>query len=112
MFLPILASIGFTFAIMAFIGGFRMVRRLEHKEEAVMHRFNGYTTIIFYVIVAVVAFTRHFDLIYLLPWFFGFLLHVFKVVLVKKGLAVRYGGYMGGALISTWLVVIFTHLPS
>ncbi len=111
MLLTILSSIGFMFAVMTFTGGFRMIRRLEHREEAAMHRFNGYITIIIYPILAIAAIVSHGEFIYILPWLFGFMLHLLKLLLVKKGLAVRYGGYMGSTIITTWLIIIFMHLP-
>jgi hypothetical protein len=109
--IPILASIGFVMVVMTFIGGFRMVRRAEHMSESIMHRVNGYTTITIYVLIALASIGINFNMRILPIWIFGFILHYFKLVLVKKRLAVRYGGYMGGLLLITWLVLIFTHLP-
>ncbi|VAW35636.1 hypothetical protein MNBD_DELTA02-1136 [hydrothermal vent metagenome] len=109
--IPILASIGFVMVVMTFIGGFRMVRRAEHMSESIMHRVNGYTTISIYVLIALISIGLDFDIRILPVWIFGFILHYFKLVLVKKKLAVRYGGYMGGLLLITWFVLIYSHLP-
>lgn len=89
-----------------------MVRRADHIEESIMHRVNGYVTIGIYVILALACIITNFKPLYLPLWVFGFLLHYLKLVLVKKRLAVKYGGYMGGILLLTWLALIFTHLPS
>ena len=107
----ILSSIGFVCSIMTFIGGFRMVRRSDHPGEAQMHRLNGYITITVYVALAVLAISLHLKVLLILVWLAGLCVHLLKLLLVKKGLAVRYGGYMGAVLLMTWLVVIFTHLP-
>ncbi len=110
--IAILASIGFVVALMTFIGGFRMVRRAEHMSESIMHRVNGYTTITIYVVIALISIGFYFDMRILPIWILGFVLHYFKLVLVKKKLAVRYGGYMGALLLITWFVLIYTHLPT
>lgn len=107
----ILSSVGFVCSIITFIGGFRMVRKSDHIGEPKMHRMNGYITITVYVVLAVLAISLHLEVLFILAWLFGFCIHLFKVFLVWKGLAVRYGGYMGGILLIVWLVVIFTHLP-
>ncbi|MCK4846475.1 MAG: hypothetical protein KAS88_02300 [Deltaproteobacteria bacterium] len=109
--ITILASIGFICSIITFIGGFRMVRKTDHHGEPQMHKMNGYITVIVYVMLATLAVSLHFKVLLILAWFIGFCVHLFKLFLVKKGLAVRYGGYMGGMLLIVWLVVIFTHLP-
>ena len=109
--ITILSSIGFVCAIITFIAGFRMVRKSDHPGEAKMHRMNGYMTITVYVVLAVLAISLHFNILLILAWLAGFCVHLFKVFLVRKGLAVRYGGYMGGILLMLWLVAIFTHLP-
>lgn len=109
--ITILSSIGFIAAIVTFIGGFRMVRKSEHPGEPQMHRMNGYITISAYVMLAVLAISLHLNVWLILAWIFGLGVHLFKLFLVRKRLAVRYGGYMGGVLLITWLVVIFTHLP-
>ncbi|HHD10967.1 MAG TPA: hypothetical protein ENK42_00870 [Deltaproteobacteria bacterium] len=112
MWIVFLASLGFIFAVASFIGGFRMVRRTDHVEEAVMHRINGYITVGIYVALAVIFLKDRFSLFYLSLWTLGLMVHLFKLFIARKGLGVRYGGYVGAMLIITWLVVIFSHLPS
>ena len=108
----IVASIGFVFAVMTFIAGFRMVRKTDHAEEILLHRVNGYLTVIMYLLLAGMSILKNYSLFYVIAWCLGLSIHLLKILLARKGLAVRYGGYMGGMLIATWLVVIFTHLPS
>lgn len=107
-----LASIGFVLAVMTFIAGFRMIRRFDQAEEILLHRVNGYLTVTMYVILAVMSIWMHMDLLFLFLWGVGFLIHLLKILLARKGLAVRYGGYLGGMLLITWIIVIFTNLPS
>lgn len=112
MWIVFLASLGFIFAVASFIGGFRMVRRTDHVEEAVMHRINGYITITLYLVLAVLFLKDRHSLFYVSLWTLGLMVHLFKLFIARRGLGVRYGGYLGAMLIITWLVVIFGHLPS
>ena len=109
--LTIIASIGFIFSVMAFIAGFRMVKSRSGRAERVMHRINGILTIAFYVIIAIFSISKGTSAFFIFGWAVGMLVHIFKVYVVKKGLAARYGGYVGAMLLIVWLVVIFTHLP-
>ncbi|MFQ5328762.1 MAG: hypothetical protein ACE5D4_02090 [Thermodesulfobacteriota bacterium] len=111
--IPFLASLGFLFAVITFIAGFRMVRRPEQQVEMLMHRVDGFITFILYILLAIVSLIAYGAAVtYILLWLFGFALHLFKLYLVRKRLAIRYGGYMGAILITTWLIIIFSHLPS
>ncbi|MCP3676461.1 MAG: hypothetical protein GY721_02400 [Deltaproteobacteria bacterium] len=111
--IPFLASLGFLLAVITFIAGFRMVRRPEQQVELLMHRVDGIITIVLYILLAVVSLAAYgMHMTSLLLWAFGFGLHMFKLYLVRKRLAIRYGGYMGAILITTWLIIIFSHLPS
>ena len=111
--IPLIASLGFLFAVITFIAGFRMVRRPEQQVELLMHRVDGFITIAFYIALAFISLAAYgMPLASLFLWIFGFSLHLFKPYLVRKRLAIRYGGYMGAILITTWLIIIFSHLPS
>ncbi len=112
MWIVFLASLGFIFAVASFIGGFRMVRKTDHEEEAVMHKMNGYITVGIYVVLAVLFLKDKHSLFYVSLWALGLVVHLFKLFMARRGLGVRYGGYIGAMLIITWLVVIFSHLPS
>ncbi len=108
----VIASIGFVIAVMSFIGGFRMIRRTDHAAETIMHRVNGFLAIGLYVLIAAISLYEKATLIIAALYLLGLMVHLVKIPLVRKGLAVRYGGYMGAMLLITWLAVIFTHLPS
>ncbi|MBI5599554.1 MAG: hypothetical protein HY890_07425 [Deltaproteobacteria bacterium] len=110
--IALLASIGFMFAVVTFLAGFRMVRRADHQAEVLMHRVNGYCTITLYLVLASVSVAKNFGALYLAAWIIGFILHMMKVALARTKYVMRYGSYMGAALLITWLIVIFTHLPS
>ena len=107
----ILASIGFVLAITSFIAGFRMIKKTGHIAEHRMHKINGYLTLICYLLVALLSIISGTTFLFILAWILGLVIHLIKLLLVKKGLAVRYGGYLGGLLLITWITVIFTHLP-
>ncbi len=107
----VIASIGFLIAVASFIGGFRMIRMTDHEAESLMHRANGFITIGFYLLLAVMYLVGEFSLLALFLWILGFLIHLAKIPLVRYGYAVRYGGYFGALLLITWLTIIFTHLP-
>ncbi len=109
--ITIVASIGFILSLMAFIAGFRMVKRRGGRAERTVHRINGYLTIMLYVIVAALSIAKGTSGFFIFGWAVGLLVHTFKYYIVKKGLAARYGGYVGAMLLIVWLVVIFTHLP-
>ena len=109
--ISIIASIGFMLSVMSFIAGFRMVKRRGGRAERTVHRINGYLTIILYIIVAVMSIAKGTSGFFIFAWAVGMLAHTFKYYIVKKGLAARYGGYVGAMLLVVWLVVIFTHLP-
>jgi hypothetical protein len=109
--LTIIASIGFMLSVMTFIAGFRMVKSRGSRAERTVHRINGFLTITLYVIVAILSISKGTSAFYLFGWAVGMLVHIFKLFIVKKGLAARYGGYVGAMLLIVWLVVIFTHLP-
>jgi len=109
--ISIVASIGFMLSVMSFIAGFRMVKRRGGMAERMVHRVNGYLTVILYVFVAVLSIASGTSAFYIFAWVVGMLVHIFKYYIIKKGLAARYGGYVGAMLLIVWLVVIFTHLP-
>ena len=98
-------------SVITFIAGFRMVKRRSGRAEKSLHRVNGWLTISLYIIVAVLSIAKGTSAFYLIAWAVGMMVHLFKLYIIKKGLAARYGGYLGAMLIITWLVVIFTHLP-
>ena len=109
--LTIIASVGFILSVMAFMAGFRMVKSRGGRAERMMHRINGALTIAFYVIVALFSISKGTSALYIFGWAVGMLIHIFKLYVVRKGYAARYGGYVGAMLLIVWLVVIFTHLP-
>ncbi len=111
--ITLFASIGFVLAVSSFLSGFfRASKPQAQQREKTMHRVNGYLTIGSYLVVAFFSIAKGTTPLYLLAWALGLFIHLSKVLLVRKGLAVRYGGYFGALLLITWVVVIFTHLPN
>jgi hypothetical protein len=111
MIATIIASIGFTFAVTSFIAGFRMIRIADKRAEVMLHKVNGYITITTYIVIAIISLTMSASYLYFLLWLFGFSIHLFKVFLARKKLAVRYGGYVGSMILMSWIIIIFNHLP-
>jgi hypothetical protein len=113
LIITILASIGFVFAVTTFLAGFiRAIKRQEQQALRTLHRWNGLITLAFYIVIALLSIANGTNALYLIAWGAGLALYLSKILLVKKGLAVRYGGYFGFWLLMAWLIVIFTHLPS
>ena len=112
MTVTVAASAGFVLAVTTFIAGVRMIRLREQHEENLIHRVNGRLTMAVYPAVAIVALVSNgASLPAVLLWGGGFALHLLKLLLVKKKLAVRYGGYLGIMIMLTWVAIIFNHLP-
>ncbi len=112
MIITLFASIGFVLAVTAFMSGFiYAAKRPEQHVLTTMHKVNGYLTMTMYVVVAVLSIANGTKAVYHFAWGVGLALHLSKIVLVRKGLGVRYGGYFGALLLVTWVIVIFTHLP-
>ncbi len=77
-----------------------------------LHKVNGYIAITCYLALFAISLSGEgVTFRAAAAWTAGLAVHMFKILLSRKGLAVRYGGYMGVLLLMTWLVVIFTHLP-
>ncbi len=113
MMITVFASVGFVFAIATFLAGFiRAIKGQEQRALRTLHRLNGFVSMVFYIIVALLSIANSTNVFYLILWLLGSALYASKVILVKKRLAVRYGGYFGFWLLITWLIIIFTHLPS
>ncbi|MHC4184271.1 MAG: hypothetical protein ACYSR0_13070 [Planctomycetota bacterium] len=112
MIITLFASIGFVLAVTTFMSGFiNVAKKPEQQVETIMHKVNGYLTITMYIVVAVLSIANGTKAFYLFAWGAGLAIHLLKILLVKKRLAVRYGGYFGALLLVTWVIVIFTHLP-
>jgi uncharacterized membrane protein len=112
LFMTLLASIGFVAAVTTFLAGFvRAIKKQEQQAVTTMHRVNGYITLTVYIIIAFLSIVNGTQVYFFFAWVAGLLLYVSKILLVKKGLAVRYGGYFGFWLLMTWVIIIFTHLP-
>ncbi len=110
--ISVIASIGFVITVMTFISGFRMVKKPEQRAEGLMHRVNGYISLSFYIVLAVIAIMHGTPVFYVFFWVIGLALYCLKIFLVRKRLGLRYGGYLGATILITWIVAIFTHLPS
>jgi len=111
MLISVIASIGFVVSVTTFISGVRMIRLLDKRAEAMMHRFNGFTVGVIYLVLAILSVMGDLTIFALFIWIAGFLVHLLKLYLVKKKLAVRYGGYAGTLILITWIILIFNHLP-
>lgn len=111
MLITVIASIGFVFSVTTFISGVRMIRLTDKRAESMMHRFNGFIVGAIYLLLALISLTGQLTPIALLIWMAGFSIHLLKLFLVRKKLAVRYGGFVGSFILITWIIIIFNHLP-
>ncbi len=56
MIITIFASIGFVFAVATFLAGFiRAIKGREQQALRTLHRLNGYITVAFYIVVAILS---------------------------------------------------------
>ncbi len=112
MISTVIASIGFVFALTAFIAGIRMARIFDKKAEAAMHRVNGYIALFFVVLLALYSLKDNAGYGTILLWGLCVALHLVKIYLLRKKLAFRYGGYVGTLIVISWMIVVFNHLPA
>lgn len=111
----ILASIGLVMAVSSFISGLQLVR-MKILIEGKIHRFNGYASIVLYLVLAALSFTETgLRFMSVVGWSMGFLLILSKLWIVrtsrKKRRAFKYISWFGGSLMLLWLYLVYIHMP-
>lgn len=109
----VLASFGLILATSSFISGLQLVKAASVVERKI-HRFNGFTALTIYVILAILAFWYEgFGFLRLLGWSSGLCVFLLKILIVrsKKRRAFKYLSWLGGTLILVWLYMVYIHIP-
>lgn len=109
----VLASFGLILATSSFISGLQLVKAASIVERKI-HRFNGFTALALYVILAVLAFWYEgFGFLRLLGWGSGLGVFLLKILIVRsrKRRAFKYLSWLGGTLILVWLYMVYIHIP-
>ena len=109
----VLASFGLILATSSFISGLQLVKSASMVERKI-HRFNGFTALTIYVILAILAFWYEgFGFLRLLGWSSGLCVFLLKILIVrsKKRRAFKYLSWLGGTLILVWLYMVYIHIP-
>jgi hypothetical protein len=110
----ILASIGLVLATSSFISGLQLVKGANVSERKI-HRFNGFATIILYLVLAVFYFrTNGIGVWGVLAWLIGFFVIFLKLSIVhakNRRRAFKYVSWLGGTLIVIWLILVYINIP-
>lgn len=109
----ILASIGIVLAATSFISGLQLVRATRASIEGKIHSANGYLTIILFIVLALIAIpdsTKNIAAL-LLP-LTGLAVFLVKLWIVRRHKRfLKYVSWMGGTLITIWLLIFYINIP-
>lgn len=109
-----LASIGIVLAATSFISGLQLVRATSKSIEGMIHRANGYFTIILFVVLAAVAIPGSLNNIaaLLLP-ISGLFVFMIKLWILRRNRQfLKYVSWMGGTLIAIWFLLFYVNIPT
>ena len=108
----VIASLGLVLATSSFISGLQLVRGASIVELKI-HRFNGFSSIILFVVLAAMNFAdsgvRFWPLV---AWLAALSIIITKLYIVRKRIkAFKYVSWIGGTLILIWLFLVYIHIP-
>ena len=110
----ILASIGLVLATSSFISGLQLVKGANISERKI-HRFNGFATIILYLVLSIFYFRENGIGIWsAIAWLTGFFVIFLKLSIVhakNRRRAFKYVSWLGGTLIIIWLILVYINIP-
>lgn len=111
----LIASIGVIFATTSFVSGLQVVKRDKEMGEmmAKMHRFNGYISVLIYVVIATLSLgdqSRPIRLWPVIGWVVGFGIIALKIIAVRNEKFYKYASRLGLLLFIVWLVVIYKYV--
>lgn len=109
----ILASIGIVLAVTSFISGLQLIRATSASIEGMIHRANGYLTIILFIALTLIAISSSMISMaaVLLP-LTGLTVFLIKLWIVRKHKRfLKYVSWMGGTLITIWLLIFYINIP-
>lgn len=108
-----IASIGIVLAATSFISGLQLVRSTSASIEGMIHRANGYLTIILFIVLTLIAISSSMinisALLLPLAGLAVFLVKLWIIRMHKRFL--KYVSWMGGTLITIWLLVFYVNIP-
>lgn len=109
----VIASIGLILATASFMSGLQLVKSASIIEGKI-HRINGFSSIVLYTVLAVLAFATNGLRIWSdLAWIAGFLVILLKISIVRKRRrrSFKYVSWIGGTLLLIWLFLVYVHIP-
>jgi len=108
----VIASLGLVLATSSFISGLQLVRGASIVELKI-HRFNGFSSITLFVILALMYFLNTGIRLWpLLGWLSAVGIILAKLYIVRKRIkAFKYVSWIGGTLILIWLFLVYINIP-
>lgn len=109
----ILSSIGIVLAATSFISGLQLVTATRASIEGVIHRANGYLTIILFIVMSLIAIPDStINTAALLLPLAGLAVFLVKLWIIRRHKRfLKYVSWMGGTLITIWLLVFYVNIP-
>ncbi|MEK6725015.1 MAG: hypothetical protein AABY54_00470 [Deltaproteobacteria bacterium] len=109
----ILASIGIVLAVTSFISGLQLIRATRASIEGMIHRANGYLTVILFNVLALIAISSSMiNIAALLLPLTGLAVFLVKLRIIRRHKRfLKYVSWMGGTLITIWLLVFYINIP-
>ncbi|MDO8446512.1 MAG: hypothetical protein Q7T53_10505 [Deltaproteobacteria bacterium] len=107
------ASIGIVLAATSFISGLQLVRSTSASIEGMIHRANGYLTIILFIVLTLIAISSSMiNMAALLLPLTGLAVFLVKLWIIRRHKRLlKYVSWMGGTLITIWLFVFYVNIP-
>ncbi len=108
-----IASMGIVLAATSFISGLQLVRSTSASIEGMIHRANGYLTIILFIVLTLIAISSSIiNIAALLLPLTGLAVFLVKLWIVRRHKRfLKYVSWMGGILITIWLLVFYVNIP-
>lgn len=108
-----IASIGIVLAATSFISGLQLVRATSASIEAMIHRANGYLTILLFILLALIALrSRMINTAALFLPLAGLSLFLMKLWVIRRHKRfLKYVSWMGGSLILIWFIIFYVNIP-
>jgi len=108
-----IASMGIVLAATSFISGLQLVRSTSASIEGMIHRANGYLTIILFIVLTLIAISSSMiNIAALLLPLTGLTVFLVKLWIVRRHKRfLKYVSWMGGTLILVWLFIFYVNIP-
>lgn len=109
-----LASVGIILAVTSFISGLQLVRATSKSIEGMIHRGNGYLTVILFIALALIAVSGNtVNAFALLLPVAGLAMFMLKLWILRKSRRLlKYVSWIGGTLITIWIILFFVNIPA